>query len=130
MKSKTFKLLSVLLVACMGLIFTSCSEDEEGSTSQIYSWGFDSLHSSSMEFLSDMDKIENAFKSAMGVSESDTYIIKEGSSDKCDKEIRTACDKAYKSLEGTAWHGNYTFTVNNVTTNTQIASYTFEASKD
>lgn len=120
-------LLSVLLVACMGLFISSCGDDDEPETEQVYSWGFDQIHSSNLNFLTDMSKIENAFKSAMGVNETDAYLVKKGKADKCDREVREVCDKAYDSLEGSVWQGDYTFIVTNVTTGKQVVKYTFDA---
>lgn len=90
----------------------------------MYSYGFSSMSSSSPEFLKEMTKITNAFKSALGVTS--TPFTKDGKIDACDKEVKEACEKAYRTLANETWHGTYTFQVVNVNTTKTVYEITFK----
>lgn len=121
-------LLSLLLVACMSLTLTACGDDDdEPETTQTYEWGFGTLQASTPDFLSDMNKITDAFKSALGATGNATSVTRKGTVEKTDAEIREACKKAFDSLMNENWHGNYTFMVTNTTTGKVVASCSFSA---
>lgn len=68
----------------------------------------------------EITKIENAFKSALGIT--GRRFIKKGSVEECDKQVYDACKKAFESLKDETWQGNYTFKVINVNTGNLICT--------
>lgn len=120
-------LLSVLLVACMSLVVTSCGDDDEPETTQTYEWGFNGINPSDPDFLNDMYLIEGAFRKAVGINETAAKVVLKGNAEECDKKIREVCKKVFEDLKGTQWHGHYIFLVTNVTTGKQIVKCTIDA---
>lgn len=119
--------MAMMAIAILSFTFTACSDDDEPSD-VIYSCGFDAIESSSPGFLADMTKIESAFKSVLDITE--LHFTKKGSVEECDKQVKAACEKAVKSLEGEVWKGTYTFVVTNVNTGKVVFSVTFKADNE
>ncbi len=124
---KFMPIMLALLVSVMTLMFTSCDESDEPSD-QVYTFGFSEMSASSPEFLNDMTKIENAYKTALGVKESP--FTKHGTAAACDQEVKKACEKAYTTLANEKWHGTYTFTVYSAATGKPVYEVTFKANDD
>ncbi|MCI9607191.1 MAG: hypothetical protein HFJ94_03310 [Muribaculaceae bacterium] len=108
------KILLALLVVVAGAAFTACSDDDNESGQIVYSYGFDDFHSSNLAALSEMQTVENAFKSALGVSGSPFTL--NGSTNECDRKVTEGCQKAVQSLKDKVWSFSGTFTVTNVNT--------------
>ncbi|PWL58420.1 MAG: hypothetical protein DBY35_12905 [Bacteroidales bacterium] len=122
-----FKLLIFGLV-CVSLVsFTACSDDDEPVVEVTYSWEFEEVAPSTPDFMDDKNKIESAFKTALGASCTATSVTKQGTSETCDLEVLEACQRAFDSLKDEVWQGRYTFTVTNVTTGIVIFSLSFDA---
>lgn len=115
--------LMAMLALVLTMSLTSCGSDDEPSE-VIYSYGFSAMSSSTPDFLQEMNKIESAYKTALGVSASP--FTKTGSISSCDREIKEACDRANSSLSGQTWNGTYTFYVLNVNTDETVYEMTYQ----
>lgn len=127
---KTFKFMSALLtmavVAMLSFTLTSCSDDDDEPDNVVYTCGISTFESTSLEFISEISTIENAYKSALGISQSP--FTKHGSVKKCDDEVIAACNRAYDSLKEKSWSGNFTYTVSNVNTGKVVYEQDFKKS--
>jgi len=121
---KFFPALVAMLAMVLTFTFTSCSDDDDEPTEVYYTYGIAKMSSSSLDFLQEMNKIMNAYKSALGVTS--TPFTKDGKIDACDKEVKEACEKAYRTLANETWHGTYTFQVVNVNTTKTVYEMTFK----
>lgn len=121
---KIFPALVAMLAIAFAFSFASCSDDNDEPTEVIYTYGFSSMSSTSLEFLQEMNKIEGAYKSALGVTSSP--FSKSGKIDNCDQEVKDACEKAYRTLSGDTWSGTYTYRVINVNTGKVVYEATFK----
>ena len=121
-------LLSMMVVAIFALTFTSCSDDDEPVTEVTYTYGFSSMSASHPDFLSEMNKIEKGFQTALGIT--GKPFTKKGSVEECDKQVYDACKKAFDSLKDETWQGDYTFQVTNVSTGKVICTAKFLADND
>ena len=70
---QTIRTMSALLtmmaaMAIFSFIFTACSDDEDADNEVTYTYGFPEMSASHPNFIEEMGKIENAFKSALGVT--------------------------------------------------------------
>lgn len=121
--------LMMLAVMCATLIVnTSCSDDDDKVTEVMYSMGFSKMSSSSSDFVQEMNAIESAFKTALGVT--DTQFTKTGTVVDCDKAVVEACEKAYATLKDKKWKGSYTFQVMNIQTGKAVYEVTIKATDD
>jgi hypothetical protein len=129
---KTIQSLQAMLaMVCVSLVsLTACSDDDEPVAEVTYSWEFEEVSPSTPDFMDDKNKIESAFKTALGATGTATSVTRQGTPETCDKEVREACQQAFNSLKDEAWQGRYTFTVTNVTTGTVIFSHTFDADNE
>ena len=117
----------VALVCVSSVSFTACSENDEPVDGVTYSWEFEEVLASTPDFMDDKNKIESAFKTALGASGSATSVTKQGTSETCDQEVLKACQRAFDSLKDEVWQGRYVFVVTNATTGTNICKATFDA---
>lgn len=104
---------------------SACSDDDEELV-VLYGMGVveTSMSNGSYEELNrEIGIIENAYMSAIGVS--DVSFSMKGSSSKCDKEVKAACEKAVSALQGQTFKGTYKFGVTNQNTGEQIHSHTY-----
>lgn len=115
------KLFGLLLIGIMTLFTFSCSEDNEISTTVHYSMGFDQVYSTNF---SEMSVIEQAYKEALGVS--DTNFSLDGKISECDSRVLQSCHAAEEELEGNTWNGKYTFIVTNANSEEVIYQKVFE----
>ena len=114
--------LMMLAAMCITLtVFTGCSDDDDKVTEVIYSMGFSQMSSS-------MNTIESAFKTALGVT--DSQFSQTGTNEECDKTVREACEKAYATLKDKKWGGSYTFQVTNALTGKVVFETTFKANDE
>lgn len=121
--------LAMLAVVCITLTaFTACSDDDDKVTEVIYSMGFSQMSSSGLDFIQEMNTIESAFKTALGVT--DAHFSMTGTNEECDKAVREACEKAYATLKDKTWGGSYTFLVTNVLTGEVVFETTFQANDE
>ena len=120
----------VVLVCVSSVSFTACSDDDETVEEVTYSWEFEEVSASTPDFMDDKNKIESAFKTALGASESATSVTKQGTSETCDQEVLEACQRAFDSLKDEVWQGRYVFVVTNVTTGAVIFIHTFNADNE
>lgn len=118
-------LLTLMAIAILTLTFTGCSDDDDSVTKVTYTYEFSDIQPSNSDFLEEMSKIENTFKSALGITGSP--FIKTGTEEECDRQVREACQKAFDSLKDEAWQGDYVFKVMNVGTNKEVYTATFDA---
>lgn len=125
---KMSALLTMMIVAVFALTFTACVDDDEPAAEVTYTYGFSCMSASHPDFLSEMNKIENAFKTALGIT--GKPFTKEGSVEECDKQVYDACKKAFDSLKDEAWQGNYTFQVTNVNTGKVVCTAKFAAGNE
>ena len=124
-------MLAMLVLVCASLVsLTACSDDDEPVAEVTYSWKFEEVNPSTPDFMDDKNKIESAFKTALGATGSATSVTKQGTAEQCDQEVLEACQQALESLKDEAWQGHYTFSVTNVTTGTVIFSHTFDADNE
>ena len=65
---KMSTLLIIMSLVILAFTFTGCSDDDEPVTEVTYTYGFSSMSASHPDFLEEMNKIENAFKSALGIT--------------------------------------------------------------
>ena len=101
-------------------------DDEDDPVKEMtYIYVFSSMSDSHPDFLEERNKIENAFKSALGIT--GYRFLKRGSVEECDKQVYYACRKAFESLKDETWQGNYTFQVINVNTGNLICTANFTA---
>lgn len=129
MKKVIKTMLAMFAVMCITLTaFTACSDDDNQVTEVIYSMGFSQMSSSGLDFIQEMNTIESAFKTALGIT--DTQFFKTGTNEACDKTMREACEKAYATLKGKKWGGSYTFQVTNVLTGKVVFETTFKANDE
>lgn len=124
---RTMSALLTMMVAMtiLAFTFTACSDDEDVENEVTYTYGFAEMSASHPDFLEEMGKIENAFKSALGITGSP--FTKHGTVEECDKEVYAACEKAYRSLQGDAWQGDYIFEVTNTLTGEVVCIAVFNA---
>ena len=120
---KTSTLLTVVVVAIFALTFTACSDDDEPVTEVTYTYGLSSMSASHPDFLEEMSRIEKGFQAALGIT--GKPFTKKGSVEECDKQVYEACQKAFDSLKGEAWQGDYTFQVTNVGTEKVVCTAIF-----
>ena len=96
---RRFRTMSALLTMVLAemfcaFTFTACSDDDNIENEVTYTYGFAEMSASHPDFLEEMGKIENAFKSALGTTGSS--FTKRGTVEECDKEVYAACEKAYQ----------------------------------
>ena len=122
------KLVTMLAVVIFSITFTACSDDDEPVTEVTYTYGFSSMSASHPDFLSEMNKIENAFKTALGIT--GKPFTKKGTVEECDKDVYEACKKAFNSLKDEAWQGSYEFKVTNVNSGKVVCTAKFAADNE
>ena len=125
---KTSTLLTVVVVAIFALTFTACSDEDEPVTEVTYTYGFSNMSASHPDFLEEMSKIEKGFQAALGIT--GKPFTKKGTIEECDKQVYEACQKAFDSLKGEAWQGDYTFQVTNVGTEKVVCTAIFSADNE
>ena len=125
---KMSALLTMMAAAILAFTFTGCSDDDEPMAEVTYTYGFSKMSASHPDFLEEMNKIEKGFQSALGIT--GKHFTKKGSIDECDKQVYEACQKAFDSLKGEAWQGDYTFQVTNVGTGNIVYTATFSANNE
>ncbi|MFR5759015.1 MAG: hypothetical protein ACLUE2_14575 [Bacteroides cellulosilyticus] len=113
---RIIRILSALLtmmaaMAIFSFTFTACSDDEDADNEVTYTYGFPEMSASTPQLHRRDGKIENAFKSALGVTGKN--FTKRGTVEECDKQVYEACEKACNSLKGEVWQGDYLFEVRN-----------------
>ena len=121
---KIFSLLTILAMTALVFTFSSCDDDNDDNTTIFYKMGFssfDSSTSSASYAMEDMQVIQDAFKSALGVSESSFKLTGKASS--CDKEVKAKCETAAKSLEDKTFHSKFTYDVTNENSNKVVYSF-------
>lgn len=109
------------ILAVTILSFTSCEKEDDKQTIY-YSMGFDSFSSSGMNFLTEMRTIENAFKTALAVT--DSHFSIEGSMTECDSKVKKACAAAEATIKDKTFSATFDFVVTNI--NSGEAIYTFK----
>ena len=107
-------LLTMMAVVILAFTFTGCSDEDDPVTEVTYTYGFSSMSASHPDFLEEMSRIEKVFQTALGIT--GNPFTKKGSVEECDRQVYEACKKAFDSLKGEAWQGDYTFQVMNVST--------------
>ena len=127
---QTIRTMSALLtmmvaMAVSAFTFIACSDDDDPMTEVTYTYGFSSMSASHPDFLEEMSKIENGFKSALGIT--GKPFTKNGSMEECDMEVYAACQKAYESLKDEVWQGDYLFEVTNTLTGEVVCIAVFNA---
>lgn len=130
---QTIRTMSAMLtmmavMAIFAFTFTACSDDDNPMTEVTYTYGFSSMSASHPDFLEEMSKIENGFKSALGIT--GKPFTKNGSIEECDMEVYAACQKAYESLKDEVWQGDYLFEVTNTLTGEVICTALFNADNE
>ena len=118
-------MLTMMAIAILTFTFTGCSDDEEPVAEVTYTYGFSSMSASHPDFLEEMSKIEKGFQTALGIT--GKPFTKIGTVEECDKMVYEACLKAFDSLKGEVWQGDYTFQVTNVGTGKVICTAIFSA---
>lgn len=122
---KIYALFAVIAMLTVAVGFTSCSDDDNKSTTIFYKMGFSKYNykgTSEADMLEEMSTITSAFKTALGVN--DSYFQMTGSSKSCDKEVVAKCKAAETSLSGQTFKSSFKFTITNQSTDKVI--YTFE----
>ena len=127
---RTMSTLLTMMVAMtiLAFTFTACSDDEDVENEVTYTYGFAKMSASHPDFLEEMGKIENAFKSALGTTGSN--FTKRGTVEECDKEVYAACEKAFLSLQDEVWQGDYLFEVTNTLTGESVCTALFDADNE
>lgn len=129
MKTVIKSMTALFAVVCVTLFaFTACSDDDDKVTEVIYSMGFSKMSSSDLDFINEMNTIESAFKTALGVS--DSRFTKAGTYEECDKGVYEACEKAFTTLKENKWKGSYTFQVTNALTGKVVFEAVIQANDD
>ena len=118
----------MVVVAIFALTSTACSDDDEPVTEVTYTYGFSSMSASHPDFLEEMSKIEKGFQAALGIT--GKPFTQKGTIEECDKQVYEACQKAFDSLKGEAWQGDYTFQVTNVGTEEVVCTAIFSADNE
>ncbi|WP_288612210.1 hypothetical protein [uncultured Bacteroides sp.] len=118
-------LLTMMAVTILTFTFSGCSDDDDPVTEVTYTYGFSNMSASHPDFLEEMSKIEKGFQAALGIT--DKPFTKKGTIEECDKQVYEACRKAFDSLKGEAWQGDYTFQVTNVGTGKVVCTAIFSA---
>ena len=126
---KMSALLTMMAIAILTFTFTACNDDEENTNIEVtYIYGFSEMSASHPDFLAEMSKIEKGFQAALGIT--GKPFTKKGTIEECDKQVYEACQKAFDSLKGEAWQGDYTFQVTNVGTGKVVCTATFCADNE
>ena len=118
-------LLTMMAVTILTFTFSGCSDDDDPVTEVTYTYGFSNMSASHPDFLEEMSKIEKGFQAALGIT--GKPFTKKGTIEECDKQVYEACRKAFDSLKGEAWQGDYTFQVTNVGTGKVVCTAIFSA---
>ena len=105
MKTKKilFALFAMVCVMAASVTLTACGSDDE-ETNVEYNLGFSSVDGDFTE----MADIDNTFKSAIGVS-TDTFTYPAG-----EEKLKAACEQAAAQLANEAFSGEYTYTVDKI----------------
>lgn len=116
---------SLLIVFFSVLSFTGCSEEKVASTDCYYSMGISSMNTGN-GMIKEIQLIDNAFREALGVSESTFKLT--GEETDCDSKVLKAATEAQAELEDYNFEGKYTFTIYRigVKNDVMIYEYTFE----
>lgn len=117
--------LFMMAVAIFALTFTACGDDDAPVVEVTYTYGFSKISASHPDFISEMNKIEKAFKTALCIT--GTPFTKKGTIAECDEQVREACQQAFGSLKGDTWQGDYEFHVMNTQTGNTVYKATFSA---
>ena len=110
----------MLILALIGLLFSSCSDDDDEVTTVQYSMGFNSMSTSDV---SEMYVIESAYKEALGVSSSSFTLS--GTVSECDNKVKSACKNAEKTLQEQTIQGSYLFVVTNYNSMQDVYTHQF-----
>ena len=121
-------LVSMMAIAIFAITFTSCSDDDDPVAEVTYTYGFSRMSASHPDFLAEMNKIESAFKSALGIT--GKPFTKKGTVEECDLQVYEACLKAFALLKGEVWQGDYIFQVTNVGTENIVYKAIFRAENE
>ena len=129
---KTIRTMSALLtimaiMTVFAFTFTACSDDDP-VTEVTYTYDFSSMSASHPDFLEEMSKIENGFKSALGIT--GKPFTKKGTIEECDRQVYAECQKAYESLQDEVWQGDYLFEVTNALTGEVVCTAVFSADNE
>ena len=125
---KMSALLTMMAVVILAFTFTGCSDEDDPVTEVTYTYGFSSMSASHPDFLEEMSRIEKGFQAALGIT--GKPFTKKGTIEECDKQVYEACQKAFDSLKGEAWQGDYTFQVTNVGTEKVVCTAIFSADNE
>ena len=124
-------MLAMMALVCASLVsFTACSDDDEPVAEVTYSWEFKETSPSTPDSMEDKEKIESAFRTALGASDAATSVTRQGTAETCDREVLEACQQVFDSLKDEAWRGHYVFVVTNTTTGTTVGTFTFGTDED
>lgn len=121
-------MLTMMAIAILTFTFTGCSDDEEPVAEVTYTYGFSSMSASHPDFLAEMSKIEKGFQAALGIT--GKPFTKIGTVEECDKMVYEACLKAFDSLKGEVWQGDYIFQVTNEKTEIVVYTAVFTANNE
>lgn len=125
---KMSALLTMMATAILAFTFTACSDDEDIENEVTYTYVFTEISASHPDFIEEMNKIEKGFQAALGIT--GKPFTKKGSVEECDKQVCEACQKAFDSLKGEAWQGDYIFQVTNVGTEEVMCTAIFSADNE
>lgn len=117
------RFLSMMAIAMVTLFsLSSCSTDDYEITEVTYSMGFNSFSSSSSSFLTEMEAVESAFQTALGITSS-TFTL-DGTVTLCDIEVKAACAVAKTAISALSIDSSFEYVVTNVTTGDVVYTLT------
>ena len=113
-KSMYWMLTAILVCSLTAAVFSSCSKSDDDGGVASYSMGFSKMETHTLDALTEMKKIENAFHTEIGKVDGVKFtglggseFIYSGSEDK----IKDACKVAEGALANEAISGTYVFVV-------------------
>lgn len=119
----TFAVLFTMLLAATTL--SACGDDDVNYDEQVYYYvSFETSGGSSSELYNEMSLIKNTFYKELGLADSETSFMFEGTIEKCNSRVLSCCRSAEAKLSGKVWSVRHIFTVKNV--NTKAVVYTFD----
>lgn len=89
----------MIVLACLSL--TACGDDDDEPGQVTYTYGWEDKIAGGSHVLTNMEIVEDAFTTALGVKTSPFTMT--GSKSECDAKIKAKCEKVEETLKNEVW---------------------------